>query len=176
MTSRVDGLGLTSAIRFSLSVGRKGVYIASTKKFTNNAHVTGWIVIERNGGAMDCRSGFLGTWIHKNVCSSTRWAVGSYLRMGSGPEMAWLTTVLSPCIQIATWFSFICDTEIVIQWYRMTLTISKFVCGHYKNHTTDKIILFVPYLSQLFLGVLGAHKWALLLGVLHPLLGEYILV
>jgi hypothetical protein len=86
-----------------------------------------WIVIERNGGAMDCQSGFLGTWIHKNVCSSTRWAVSSYLGIGSGPKMAWLTTVWSPCIHIATWFSFICGTEMVIQWYHTTSIVSKFV-------------------------------------------------
>ena len=28
----------------------------------------------------------------------------------------------------------------------------------YKHHPTYKIIPFVPYLSELFLGVLGAHK------------------
>jgi hypothetical protein len=77
-----------------------------------------------------CRSRFLGTWIHKNVCSSTRWAVGSYLGTGSGTKITWLTTMWSPCIQIATWLSFICGTEMVIQWYHMTSIVSKFVCGH----------------------------------------------
>jgi hypothetical protein len=43
------------------------------------------------------------------------------------------------------------------------------VVDTYKHHPTYKIIPFVPYLSELFLGALGAHKWALLLEVMHCL-------